>query len=181
MGIYLDIKEHLKEKSAELKGLKKEIQAYENSIRSGRYAPEVVSEMQAEIGNLKFRASQIKELTSIDISRKLKEYIETESEADMLNPADINDDVKLLNAGISITADEVQKLMDRNAGNRTTQQIISRYAKEHGIILARDYISAKKAANDNAEKMRMISQLYIDHWIDDNEQADNMLEQFMPE
>ena len=62
-----------------------------------------------------------------------REYMDKQAALDELRGDQINDDARLLTCGIKLTATELEKMFDRNAGNGTMQQIICRYAYEQGM------------------------------------------------
>lgn len=61
---------------------------------------------------------------------------------DALNGAEVTDDAKLLNGAFKLTAADLEAMFDRAAGNRTMQRLISDYAREHDIFIARTFHSA---------------------------------------
>lgn len=61
---------------------------------------------------------------------------------DALNGAEVTDDAKLLTGAFNLTAADLEAMFDRAAGNRTMQRLISDYAREHDIFIARTFHSA---------------------------------------
>lgn len=106
----------------------------EEKIKSGRYSQQTLNAeiypkrdaMRHEIRNSTDNA--IKEAKAL-----IEQY---RKEADALNdldPAEITDDIKLLQAGIPLLPRDIQAILKRNSSNRTMTQLALRYAKEHGI------------------------------------------------
>lgn len=64
---------------------------------------------------------------------------------DALNGAEVTDDAKLLTGAFKLTAADLETMYDRAAagkGNRTMERLISDYAREHDIFIARTFHSA---------------------------------------
>jgi len=64
--------------------------------------------------------------------------------AERLNPADLTDDVKLLQGGLILTQRDIEGILERNSSNRTMIQLAVRYAKEHGLKLSHSYNDTKE-------------------------------------
>ena len=50
-----------------------------------------------------------------------------------LNPAELTDDVKLLNCGAPLDERDLHQMAARNSGNRTMTRLIENYARQHNI------------------------------------------------
>lgn len=87
----------------------------------------------------------------VAIKRLYKKYMELEEQADILDPAEINDDVKLLNCGVTLSEDDLRLMIGRNEGNRTMQLLAVKYAKEHDMHTVFDTsdIGTRSKAYDN--------------------------------
>ena len=103
---------------------------------------------------------------------------------DALNGAEVTDDAKLLTGAFNLTAADLEAMYDRAAagkGNRTMERLISDYAREHDIFIARTFHSAADKL-EGAEVM----QRYALNSFDRPEYADIMdddryFEQITPE
>ena len=50
---------------------------------------------------------------------------------------ELTEDAKLLGVGVTLSAEDIAAMFDRNAGNPTMEHLICRYADQHGIALRR--------------------------------------------
>lgn len=73
------------------------------------------------------------------VSEMCDTYRKELMEQDQLDPEKITADINLLNAGISLNADDLKTMIARNSGNRTMQQLILRYAADHKIETGLQY------------------------------------------
>lgn len=64
-------------------------------------------------------------------------------DADTLQGADINDDMKLLQCGVKLSQSDIHSMLKRNSSNRTMTQLILRYAEDNGIDAGVRYIGNK--------------------------------------
>ena len=84
---------------------------------------------------------------------------------DALNPAELTDDFKLLNGGVTLNAQDVRFMLERNTKNCTMSQAILRYAKEHDIdVQGVSYIDHAEEIN-NAKSIPGTVALYVDRWM----------------
>lgn len=78
-----------------------------------------------------------------DLSAKISK-IEADYNADveayyMPSGSDINsDDLKLLNSGLDLSGNEIEKIIQRNADNLTMIRILRRYVEDHNIQISAD-------------------------------------------
>lgn len=93
-----------------------------------------------------------------------------------LDPSAITDDVKILQAGVTLTARDIQAIINRNPDNRTMIQIALRYAKEHGIDMKGTYYIGGQQEKETARNLDGIVDYYA-RWIDKENNLD-MLNRF---
>lgn len=111
----------------------------EEKLKSDRYTDKAKSEdirpqrdaLKREIEN--DSADALKKAASY-----VREYQEKLERADMLNPSDITDDIRLLNIGVKLKPRDIVSMLNRNKGNATMTQIILRYADENMIDMGAD-------------------------------------------
>ncbi|MCD7768910.1 MAG: hypothetical protein LUH36_02150 [Oscillospiraceae bacterium] len=70
-------------------------------------------------------------------------FTSTISTIDQLDGSKLTDDAKLLEAGIPLSANDLEGIFDRAAGNRTMQQLALSRAKKDGIVLMRVFYDHK--------------------------------------
>lgn len=106
----------------------------EEKIKSGRYSSQTLN---AEIYPKLDALRQEIRSSSDNAIREAKNLIEQyRQDADALNdldPAQLTDDIKLLQAGIPLLPRDIQAILKRNSSNRTMTQLALRYAEEHKI------------------------------------------------
>lgn len=126
-GIYSSlIYEH-----SQLRELESENEGDEMLIKSGKYTGDGISEIQEEIRSRTRRIEEAKAKLETTLNSKIDGFVSTCTP--VLNPAEITDDAKLLTCGVTLKADELEALMERNKGNFTMETILLRYAEEHSI------------------------------------------------
>ena len=109
------------------------IEALDADVRSGKYADRVNDDMRLRMREIERDISDkadevIREAHARVDARRAD--IQRENE---LRGEDLTDDVRLLGCGIKLTEADIAGMLRRNAGNRTMEQVISRYAAENGI------------------------------------------------
>lgn len=111
-------------------------------------------------------------------------YKASVKDMDALNGAEVTDDAKLLTGAFKLTAADLETMYDRAAagkGNRTMERLITDYAREHDIFIARTFHSVADKL-EGAEVMKK----YALNSFDRPEYADIMdsdqyFEQIIPE
>ena len=109
------------------------------SIKSGVYAHDyVVKKLKPEV--LRYER-QIKEKQDA-LKRKIREccdeYKAELRAAEALNPSQLNDDIRLLQAGVILDASDLQDIIKRNADNPTMSRLLIQYANQNQIDIG-DY------------------------------------------
>lgn len=108
--------------------------ALDEKIKSGRYSAETVQKELYPKRNALEQQIKAESDRAIQAAQALVEKYRADAEAlDELNPADITEDIKLLQAGVPLLPRDIQAILKRSNGNRTMTQLTLRYAKEHGI------------------------------------------------
>ena len=120
--------------------LERQAKIIDDKIKSKRYTPDIVSkELVPELQNIKREINKRKEEGCKAIRTCSDEYIIELRKADQLNPDNLTDDIKLLQSGVALSADDLTMLFDRNAGNSTMQKLITDFAKQHDRDIQRYY------------------------------------------
>ena len=111
-----------------------EMAAADDAINSGRYTTRTIQgEYEPKRAEAK-RKMESDATAAINRARALVAQYAADADAmNDLDPAQLTDDIKLLQAGIQLTERDIKTMLKRNAENRTMQQLIMRYAQEHGI------------------------------------------------
>lgn len=130
--------QNLRHSAEELRPKKQEIQELLGEIDSGRYSQKAIKE------NLKPTADAMKialEKAGHDAIQRAKALVDQHradvEASESLDPAELNDDMKLLSTGL-LRANDIETLLSRNADNRTMSVLIQRYAQDHGIEISQE-------------------------------------------
>ena len=153
-NFYWDIRGIVKSVIEELTELDKQEKAIEDKIKSNRYSPAIVqNELRPELTNIKRKREAMREDGVSAVRARANEYIAELRKADELNPDKLTDDIKLLQSGVALSADDLATLFDRNAGNSTMQKLITDFAKQHDRDIQRYYRPA------NADMIRGVENI----------------------
>lgn len=139
-NFYWDIRGIVNSALEDLKELDKKEKAIENKIKSNRYTTNAVqTELKPEMSNIKRSKEKVREEAISAVRARTNEYIAELQKADELNPGNLTDDIKLLQLGVTISPDDLEKIFDRNTGNSTMQKLIADYARQNNIDIRRSY------------------------------------------
>ena len=109
-------------------------EAVDALISSGRYnAKYVESDLRPKRDSLRMKINSASESAIQEAQNLINQYRKEAADRNRLDPAELTDDVKLLQPGIKLEPRDIQGMLERNGTNRTMTQIILRYAKENGI------------------------------------------------
>ena len=158
---YWDIRGIVTSVIKDLTEFDKQEKAIEDKIKSNRYSSEAVQkELIPEVKRIKRIKEDRREEGVSAVRTRAEEYIAELRKADELNPDKLTDDIKLLQSGIALSADDLATLFDRNAGNSTMQKLITDFAKQHNRDIQRYYRPANadliKGVENIPEVMRIV-------------------------
>jgi len=149
----------------------------DEKIKSGRYSQKALEkELRPQLNDMRQTVSSLCDQALKEAHALIDQYRADVAELDNLNPADLTDDVKLLQPGITLLPRDIQGMLKRNATNRTMVQIIMRYANEHNIDTGSVYYIAGQEERQTAQNLETIL-FYYKNWIDKPE-AKKMLDKF---
>ena len=161
----------------EINKTRTEYAALDAKIKEGRYSNQT---LQKEIYPKRDELKRKVESGCASAIKKAHDMVATyraDAEAlNDLNPSAITDDVKILQAGVSLTQRDIQAIINRNPDNRTMIQIALRYAKEHNIDMKGTYYIGGEAEKETARNLDGIVDYYA-RWIDKENNLD-MLNRF---
>lgn len=105
------------------------------SDNAKKYTPEFIrNEIVPKMNEVKSRMETLREDGNKKIRQICDDYIKQLEGEDRLNPEQINDnEMKLLNSGITLTRKDIDAMLERNKGNQTMEQLIIRYCEDHDI------------------------------------------------
>ena len=150
------------------------IQYLEGEIKSGFYNDVGVRHMNAQITDLRIQRRRAINEALNAAKAQVNAYREYVEKRGRLDPAQLTDDIKLLQPGIVLTDRDFIGMMERNAGNSTMEQAILRAAKERGIDIGMNYTEIDEQRR--ADEMNDVIH-YFERWID-NDKAGAMLDKF---
>lgn len=138
----------------------------EGKIQSGRYSAEALrTEIYPKRDALK---QKIKEdsAAALQAAKSLIDQYQADIETmNDLDPAEITDDIKLLQAGIHLLPRDIQAILRRNSGNKTMLQLALRYAKQNDIDTGGTFFVGGERERENAKNLSELVNIYS-HWID---------------
>lgn len=149
----------------------------EKKINSGRYSQKTIdNELTPKLNELQDSYEKAC-INALDEAKSLvSKFREDNARANQLNPAELTDDVKLLQSGIILKPRDIEGMLERNVGNRTMTQVILRYAEENKIALGRTYYTGGQEEEETARSLDNILYYYA-RWIN-KPNAKEMLNKF---
>lgn len=154
-----------------------ECETLEEKIKSGRYTPQVLrDEIYPKRDEIRRKITSMCESAIAEAENHISQYRADAAELNNLDPAELTDDVKLLQSGITLLSRDIQGMLKRNSGNRTMTQIILRYAKEHNIETNGTFYIGGQKEEETAKSLDTIL-FYYKGWID-KPNAKEMLNKF---
>lgn len=138
----------------------------QNDINGKQYSTQKVNnELYPRLYETRREIEAAQEETRRAVDDLVNKHIADLEQLDALNSADLTDDVRLLNAGITLNARDILTLLEKNAGNRTMQLILTRYAAEHAIDIGRVVLVGHEREIQAARTIPGTAKLFIAHHI----------------
>lgn len=164
--------DNLEAATTEINKTRTEYAALDAKIKEGRYSNQTLTK------EIYPKRDELKRKIEGDCARAIKAAhdsiatyrADAEALSD-LDPSAITDDVKILQAGVSLTARDIQAIINRNPDNRTMIQIALRYAKEHNIDMKGTFYVGGEAEKETARNLDGIVDYYA-RWIDKDNNLD---------
>lgn len=136
-------------------------------IKSGRFSPQAVKdELTPALSATRDQINAAKKAALDAVNAIVDKRIAALEKEDELCGADMNDDAKLLSAGISLNTKDIRAILDRNRNNRTMTQIALRYARDHGIDMGGTIYIGNEERILGTRNISSVAKLYCDGWID---------------
>ena len=176
-NIMLDVVTDLETRTTELAPTVADVAKLEADLKSNRYSAQAIKEeIMPKLDAARNKIKAAKDEANKAVAAMVNTYITDLQRLDALNLAELTDDFKLLNGGVTLNAQDIQFMLERNAKNRSMAQLILRYAKEHDIdVQGVSYIDHSAEIN-NAKNIPGTVALFVDHWMHTAD-AMNMLKQ----
>lgn len=179
MNIIETVYDALKESTKEVQKVVEEKAQLEEKVKAGRYSAETVqNEIKPRIDDLKRKTKSLSEQAIADAAALVSKYRDEIEERYCLDPGELNDDIKLLQAGIPLSVRDVQAILRRNENNRTMTTLALRFAEQHDLKIEHSYTFERelKAARDTADALDQVL-TYYPNWIG-TDRAFTMLDKF---
>ena len=179
MNIIETVYDALKESTKEVQKVVEEKAQLEEKVKAGRYSAETVqNEIKPRIDDLKRKTKSLSEQAIADAAALVSKYRDEIEERYWLDPDELNDDIKLLQAGIPLSVRDVQAILRRNENNRTMTTLALRYAEQHDLKIEHSYTFERelKAARETADALDQVL-IYYPNWIG-TDHAFTMLDKF---
>lgn len=152
-----------------------EFEKLDGDLKAGIYSASKSAELGRHRDALRSKIVSSSD-AAIEEARSIVQNYRDEVEASYdLNPADLNDDLRLLQIGIPLQPRDVYAILERNRSNKTMTAITVRYAREHGID-----VSAYRVGGDEmkvADALETVLLYFATHIAEPN--AKNMLDRYM--
>ena len=149
----------------------------EEKINSGRYSQKTIdNELKPKLDSMRINQRKACEDALNEARSLISQFREDNAKANQLNPAELTDDVKLLQSGIVLKPRDIEGMLERNENNRTMIQVILRYAEENKIDVGKTYYSGGQEEEKTAKALDSIL-YYYKNWID-KPNAKKMLNRF---
>lgn len=146
-------------------------------ISSGRYnAKYVESDLRPKRDNLRMKINYAADSAIQEAQNLINQYRKEAADRNRLDPAELTDDVKLLQPGIKLLPRDIEGMLERNSTNRTMTQIILRYAKENGIEMGGTWYIGGQQEEETAKALEGTLSYYR-RWITTPD-AKKMLDKF---
>lgn len=164
-NIFQTVYQSLEKSTSSISRSVAERERLETRIKSGRYTQQVIQqELTPQLEALKKQIAADSAKAMQAAKDLVAQYRDVEK-SNCLNPAELNDDIKLLQAGLPLLPRDINAILERNVGNRTMTQLALRYAQDHGITVDSHHIIGGDAERQTANALDQILQ-YYSRWID---------------
>lgn len=151
--------------------------ALEEKAKSGRYTPQALKDdIYPKRDELRRKVQSMCDSALQEAKGHVEQYRRDAAAMNNLDPAELTDDVKLLQSGITLLPRDIQGILKRCEGNRTMTQIVLRYAKEHDIDTGGTFYIGGQQEEQTARGLDTIL-TYYKNWID-KPNAKEMLTKF---
>ncbi len=116
---------------------------------SGRYSPEYIRDhIDPEIRNLRSEFFAARDRAGQAALRLIRKYQDELRASDALDPSQINDDIKLLQCGVTLSERDLRDILARNGENKTMTRLVLQYAADHDVKLGVTYMGGEAAARN---------------------------------
>lgn len=178
MNITQNVYDHLKDSAEKIGKTVEERDTMNDLIKSGRFTQQALrDELYPKRDSLNREIDGAKR-EAIDAARKMiAEYREENQRAQRLDPAELTDDVKLMQPGIKLLRRDIEAILERNANNRTMTQLALRYAKDNGIDMGGTMYTGGSVEEATAQKLENVL-FYFEKYLG-RKDAIQMLDRFM--
>lgn len=169
----VDTLHHFVTEMDELRAKEEQVDA---DIRSGKYdARYITTELIPQRDMLRRQMDRCANDAHRAGMELVDQYVAQAKDEDRLHAEDLTDDMFLLNqSGITLTVEDLRGMFARHEGNRTMQQLVLRYGREHGYDMRLAYDSATEAAEKIAGQIKYTIRTWVDHYLR-TDRADEML------
>lgn len=135
-NIMLDVVTDLENRTTELAPTVADVAKLEADLKSNRYSAQAIKEeIMPKLDAARNKIKAAKDEANKAVAAMVNAYITDLQRLDALNPAELTDDFKLLNGGVTLNAQDIQFMLERNAKNRSMAQLILRYNDVELIVM----------------------------------------------
>ncbi len=160
------IKNKVDETIKELQALDAKKIANDKLITSGVYKDDYVEELRAENREIKHAKDNGITRAESEIQKMCDSYVQELRMSEGLDGSELTDDVKLLNCGVKMSDKDLMGILARNKGNKTMEQIVSRYANENNIKIDFVYTSESMQSIRIVEQAPYVAKVVMKNYSD---------------
>ena len=152
-------------------------QTLETKIKENRYSRQALEkEIYPQRDALRAEIRTKSEGAIKEAKGLIEKYRQDAEALNDLDPAEITDDIKLLQAGIPLLPRDIQAILKRNSSNRTMTQLALRYAEEHKIDTHGTFYIGGQQEKETADTLDGML-YYVEKYIDKPD-AQTMIDKF---
>ncbi len=142
-----DVIKQMRSHASRVKELReKYVELSAQSRNTGLYGPDKIKQLKNDAAQAYSDMINAMDTAQRELQAACEAYALEVDNGEALNPADLTDDVKLLNCGVPLSEKDLQQMCGRNSDNRTMLRLIANYAEQHNIRCAVPASEEREAA-----------------------------------
>ena len=151
----------------------------QDESKSGKLTEKGIKEdLWPAMNDLRIKIRNDSEAAIRNAENMVAEYRKNAARLNDLDPRRLTDDVRLLQAGVTLLPKDLEAILERNKDNRTMVRIVEMYAKQNKIDL-RGILGKYAPSNEEEKTAASLEAIlhYYSHWINKGN-ARQMLDKF---
>lgn len=161
-----EVYESLKKSTAALTDKRNKCKALEKELNNNVFSEIYKKDtLRPKLDKLKASITADKKAAIDEVKALIKEYQGELYDLDNLHPEDMTEDAKLFTSGVRLNRRDLEAILSRNKDNNTMEQMVYRYAEEHGVDMGGKTYHNHSIQIQEAESLSNSLET-IAHWID---------------